>query len=236
MRVTGSSRISDEDDLPAKPILNDYAERFPELGPLDELPSELIGLEYEVRCLGGEKPNFQEYQDRFSQHGDLEGLLSKVDLVVRGKEKTLAADDGSDPVGVTVPSENHPTTLGRYELNQLLGRGGMGAVYKARHALLNCDVAVKLLSPELTQNDQAVARFEREIAAVGGLQHANLVRAMDADEIDGQLVLVMEYLDGVDLARLMDRLGPLPCCDACELTRQAALGLASAQRTRVDPS
>ena len=103
-----------------------------------------------------------------------------------------------------------PAKVGKYRLLELLGRGGMGAVYKAWHSMLKCEVAVKALSPDLVQKEEIVARFQREMAAIGRLQHPNLVRAMDADVIDGTHILVMEYIDGVDLGTLVERLGPLP--------------------------
>jgi uncharacterized protein (TIGR03067 family) len=76
-----------------------------------------------------------------------------------------------------------------------------------------------------SQCQVAVARFEREMKAIGRLDHPNIVRAYDAREIEGKPVLIMEYVEGLDLGKLVRRLGPLPVADACELARQAALGL-----------
>jgi hypothetical protein len=115
--------------------------------------------------------------------------------------------------------------LGRYELVEKVGQGGMGAVYRAVHTLLKRPVALKVLPPERTANPNAVARFRREIEAAGQLDHPNIVRASDADEASGTHFLVMEWVDGTDLARLVARRGPLPAGEACEYIRQAALGL-----------
>lgn len=115
--------------------------------------------------------------------------------------------------------------LGEYKLLEKLGRGGMGVVYKALHTELDRVVAVKVLPLGLVDDEQAVARFKREIKAVGRLDHPNIVRAYDARECNGSHFLVMELVAGVDLADLVRRLGPLPIGDACELIRQAALGL-----------
>ena len=71
----------------------------------------------------------------------------------------------------------------------------------------------------------AIARFEREMKAVGRFDHPHIVRAYDAREIGGAPVLIMEFVEGMDLGRLVQRLGPLPVADACELVRQAAVGL-----------
>lgn len=115
--------------------------------------------------------------------------------------------------------------LGEYELLDKLGEGGMGAVYKARHTKLKRIVALKILPREKTSDLQAIARFEREMEAVGQLDHANIVRAYDAREIDGIHFLVMEYVAGLDFATVGSRLGPWPIPEACEAVRQAALGL-----------
>src|SRR5262249_38269469 len=83
----------------------------------------------------------------------------------------------------------------------------------------------KILPPERTRDPLAVARFVREMAAVGRLEHPNVVRATDAGEEDGTHFLAMELVEGIDLGHLVRFLGPLPVPDACELIRQAALGL-----------
>ncbi len=101
----------------------------------------------------------------------------------------------------------------------------MGAVYKARQVRLDKIVALKLLPRGRTGDPLAVTRFEREMKAVGRLSHPNIVQAHDARDIEGTTVLVMEYVEGCDLSHLVRRVGPLPVADACELIRQAALGL-----------
>ncbi len=116
-------------------------------------------------------------------------------------------------------------SLGEYELLEKLGEGGMGAVYKARHTKLKRLVALKVLPKARVHHEGTVARFEREMEAVGRVNHPNIVQAHDAREIDGERFLVMEYVDGLDLDELVRRHGPLPIADACELIRQAAVGL-----------
>jgi len=133
--------------------------------------------------------------------------------------------------------------LGEYQLIEELGHGGMGTVYKALHTKLGRVVAVKVLTLARAQNPDAVARFEREMHAVGQLDHRHIVRAYDAREIDGTPILVMEYLEGLDLGEIVRRYGGrkgdspifadtkigtvpgLRVPDACELARQAAVGL-----------
>ncbi len=131
---------------------------------------------------------------------------------------------------------DEPPPLGQlreYELLEKLGEGGMGAVYKARHSKLDKIVAIKILPAEKMRDIQAVARFEREMRAVGKLDHPNIVRAMDAGEVDGLHFLVMEYVEGLDLSKISKQCGPLPIADACELIRQAAIGLEEAEANQM---
>lgn len=118
-----------------------------------------------------------------------------------------------------------PAQVGVYRVQEPLGHGGMGRVYKAWHTRLKRAVALKMLPTDRMNDPAAVARFHREMEAVGRLDHANLIRATDAGEADGVHFLVMEVVEGLDLGRLVRRLGPLPVADACELIRQAAVGL-----------
>ena len=116
-------------------------------------------------------------------------------------------------------------TLGEYQLLEKLGHGGMGTVYRAVHTKLDRVVALKVLPKGRADDQQAIARFEREMKAIGRLDHPNIVRAYDAREIEGKPVLIMEHVEGLDLGKLVRRCGPLPVADGCELARQAALGL-----------
>jgi serine/threonine protein kinase/WD40 repeat protein len=111
-----------------------------------------------------------------------------------------------------------------YRLLAKLGEGGMGAVYKALHTHLEKVVALKILPAERL-TPAAVARFQREMRAVGKLQHPNIVGAHDAGEHEGRHFLVMEHVAGHDLSEVVRRLGPLHVADACEIVRQAAIGL-----------
>ncbi len=115
--------------------------------------------------------------------------------------------------------------MGEYRLLEKLGEGGMGVVYRALHVELERVVALKVVRADRLSDTQAVERFRREIKAAGRLEHPNIVLAHDARQLDGTHFLVMEFIEGLDLAQLLDRMGPLPIADACEALRQAALGL-----------
>ena len=114
---------------------------------------------------------------------------------------------------------------GRYVLQRELGRGGMGIVYLALHRKLQRPFAVKVLPKSRTHDPDLVARFVREMEAIGRLNHPHIVQATDAGEIEGQHYLVMEHVEGGTLADVLRAAGPLRVADACEIARQAALGL-----------
>jgi len=115
--------------------------------------------------------------------------------------------------------------LGSYVLLEKLGEGGMGTVYRARNWKLGRIAAIKLIRRERLSSVDAVRRFEREIRAASQLEHPNVVRAYDADEVNGTHFFAMEFVDGIDLSRLVKQHGVLPPGLACEYIRQAALGL-----------
>ncbi len=118
-----------------------------------------------------------------------------------------------------------PGAIGGYRVLERVGAGGMGVVYKGQHPKLKRLVAIKLLPIQRWAGPAAVARFEREMEVCGALDHPNIVRASDAGEEAGMQFLVMDFVDGLDLSRLVRRMGPLPVADACEIVRQAAIGL-----------
>jgi len=118
-----------------------------------------------------------------------------------------------------------PQTLGNYELLSCVGRGAWGAVYRARHTKLDQIVAVKVLDSSRLRSTHAVDRFLQEMKAAGQLHHPNIVRATDAGEDRGFHYLVMEFVDGIDAGKLLQRHGPLSVADACEIVRQAAAAL-----------
>jgi sugar lactone lactonase YvrE len=126
------------------------------------------------------------------------------------------------------PAEDGEAALAghpRYRLLELLGRGGMGTVYKAEHRLMERPVALKLIRRELTSRPAAVERFRREVKAAAKLVHPNIVHAYDAEQAGDIHFLVMEFVEGTTLARVVEERGPLSAAEACDGVRQAALGL-----------
>ncbi len=101
------------------------------------------------------------------------------------------------------------TRLGTYEVLELLGRGGMAEVYKGRHPRLNRTVAIKILPPSLAAEADFRQRFEQEARAVAALRHPNIVQVFDFGDVEGTYYMVMEYIEGTDLARHLRDNGPL---------------------------
>jgi molecular chaperone DnaK len=123
--------------------------------------------------------------------------------------------------------------LGNNVIQQRIGSGGMGDVFKAEHRRMKRAVVVKILHPENTKSETAVRRFQREVEAVAKLSHPNIVTAFDAD-VDGQIhFLVMEYVDGEDLGSLVSRTGPLDIDRALDYVIQAAQGIAFAHSRNI---
>ncbi|HKB42373.1 MAG TPA: serine/threonine-protein kinase [Gemmataceae bacterium] len=137
----------------------------------------------------------------------------------------------------TIPSFHQPSAHGRvavqdtpalpgYKILEVLGRGGMATVYKARQLGTKRLVAVKVIDRSLAVYGEIVARFRQEHALGARLSHPNLTAVYQSGRAAGCPYLVMELVEGDSLDELIGRCGPLPVAEACEVIRQAALGLA----------
>ena len=125
----------------------------------------------------------------------------------------------------TVPGE---VIAERYELEELVGTGGMSSVYRARDQLLERYVALKVLHPHYADDEEYVERFRREARSVAQLSHPHIVTVIDRGEDDGQQFIVFEYVDGENLKELIERTGPLPTRRAVEFALEIADALAFA--------
>lgn len=113
----------------------------------------------------------------------------------------------------------------RYRIIGLLGKGGMGEVYKAEDLELNQTVALKFLPADFAKDKNALARFRGEVRTARAVAHPNVCRVFDIGEADGSYYLSMEFIDGDDLSSLLRRIGRLPSDKAIEIARQLCLGL-----------
>jgi Protein kinase domain len=117
---------------------------------------------------------------------------------------------------------------GRYRIVSILGKGGMGEVYRADDLTLGQSVALKFLPMSLSGDPDAVSRFRNEVRVARLVSHPNVCRVHDLGEVQGQFFLSMEYIDGEDMSSLLRRIGRLPNDKAVEIARKLCAGLAAA--------
>ena len=123
---------------------------------------------------------------------------------------------------------------GRYRIVAPIGKGAMGAVYRAEHVEISKVVAVKLLHPELQANPENVARFHREAESASRLNHPNTVHVFDFGRTEsGAFFIVMEYVDGVDLGLRIGKFGPMPFGRVAYLCAQVAASVADAHEAGI---
>ncbi len=118
-----------------------------------------------------------------------------------------------------------PKTIGRYEILELVGRGGMGVLYRARDAVLERDVALKMMLLDFTTDQTARDRFQREARAVARLQHRNVVTIHELGEVEGTPYIVMEFLTGRDLEALLTGDKPMTLVEKLDVAIQLCEGL-----------
>lgn len=141
--------------------------------------------------------------------------------------KAMVADDLLTPYQADLLQRGMHSgwILGDYVIVDLIGKGGMGLVFKARHRHLQRIVALKVLPPDAVASDHSVKRFQQELVALGKLHHPNIVVAHDARVAGGVHFMVMEYVPGMDLAKLVQKQGVLAYPQAVHYLLQAAAGL-----------
>lgn len=194
------------------------ARHSPDVPPVLEI--ELVAAEVQLRLGQGESFTAESYVERFPRWGH------EIRCLFAETGETLGFAWGDTHQERDLDSDMKlPREFGQYRLIEQIGQGGMGTVFRAEHLRLQKDVALKLLTPAIMSNEVAVERFQREMCAIGKLDHPNIVRALDAGEIDGVHYLTMEYVDGIDLRKLVLATGPMRYQDACELICQAAKAL-----------
>lgn len=177
--------------------------RNPLLETLNRLPILEPGQMEQLPCLA----------EQFPQPRILAKELLRRDWLTAYQINQIFGDRGDDLI------------IGHFLCLNKIGEGGMGHVFKARQRPFDRIVALKVLRRECLDNGKALQRFQREIRAVGDLHHPHIVRAYDADVCNGLHFIVMEHIEGVDLARMVKRQGPLAIEPALDFIRQAALGL-----------
>ncbi len=180
--------------------------------------------------LGGRWPTLLDGEERTS--GPLtEGSLLQVGAVLLSvARRSLTAPPGGPATEDDEPPLTPGTVLAeRYRIHDLVGRGGMGAVYRAEHLALGKTVAVKVLRTSHGAREDIVRRFQREAVAASHIRHPGIVEVTDFGRTpDGRFYLAMELVEGETLARRLARLGPLPPGEAMSLVRELARALSAA--------
>lgn len=162
--------------------------------------------------------------------GELAALRADTSLDIMQLSERLLSNGRLSPFQLDSLMAGRPQDLrvGNYDILSKLGQGGMGTVYKARHRRMKRLVALKVLSAKLCEDASFVARFQREVETIARLGHPNIVMAYDADEAEMGHFLVMEFIDGRDLASEVEKQGPMDDARAIDYTLQSARGLAYA--------
>src|SRR5262245_12499773 len=126
-----------------------------------------------------------------------------------------------------------PQRIGKYLIDSVLGRGGMGEVYKAHDETLGRYVALKIMRGPSLDDHQAKERFIREAQAAGGLRHPNIVTVYDLGDVDGQLYIAMEYIKGDDLEHIIKGRRPLMIDDRLSIMIQVSEGVSYAHKNQI---
>ncbi len=153
----------------------------------------------------------------------------------RGRVETAPDLEELDIVDVGPPNDPLVGTIlaDRFRIVSKIGIGGMGAVYRAEHIHMRKPVAVKVLHREMMTHPEVVQRFEREAVAAGRIEHPNVAKATDFGRLDdGSFYLVLEYVEGIDLADLLNR-GPVPLNKAIHIAQQVCEALTAAHAAEI---
>jgi serine/threonine protein kinase/WD40 repeat protein len=180
---------------------------------IDSVASLVATLQESVLLRGAQRRELARLKDRFTEPRTLARELLQRSWLTAFQVNQLFLGRLNELV------------LGPYVLLERLGEGGMGTVFKARHQLMDRIVALKVIRKDRLEDEEAVRRFHREIRAAAQLSHPNVVTAYDAAQVGDTHFLVMEFVEGTDLKKLLGKRGPLPPAEACDYIRQAALGL-----------
>ncbi len=186
---------------------------------------------------GTHSPETEQKMGRLTERlENLEALMCRLDTEINSQlERSLSMGriaTGSDPGGVSqMPTTfmNVVTALeGRYQVLKELGRGGMGIVFQAYDKQLKEQVAIKILSPLLSNDNDALERLKREVSAARRITHANVIRIHDIAEVNGLHYVSMEYFGGTNLKDYMKQAGHLSIMEAFNIACQVSDGLQAA--------
>lgn len=231
-------------------VLSDGSSRCDSCGaPIGDAASRNLSVlgqlaeEFTRAVRAGENPRIEEYAAR---HPDLASRIHELFPALVLLEGAAAAEKGDSsertsskaiPHAMSQPRRERfvagTVLTGRYRIVSLLGKGGMGEVYRAEDLKLAQQVALKFLPESLSADGAALARLYREVSVARQISHPNVCRVFDIGEMGTEHFLSMEYIDGEDLASLLRRIGRLPPDKAADIARQLCAGLAAAHENNV---
>ena len=207
---------------PTDQILQSYG-----LGKLDDVSAESVSQHLES-CAACQSRVAEMSSDRFL--GRLRGAQGRPEEPETGWAHSPVSRTDQDPsVGIAPPpADTMPPGLADhpdYEVIKELGRGGMGVVYLAHNRLMGRNEVLKVMSRQIMERPGLLARFQAEIRAVARLQHPNIVTAYSAFRLGESILFAMEYVEGLDLSKMVKTKGPLPVAHASYFVSQAAQGM-----------
>jgi eukaryotic-like serine/threonine-protein kinase len=188
-----------------------------------------------------------ERADHYARRQVPEALRQEVESLLQFDWTRDSGREGNDPAAGHVPDVTAapsgvtlsqrtvapPARIGRFEIERLIGRGGMGEVYLARDPVIDRAVAIKLIGSAAIENETARRRLVREARTAGRLRHPNIVTIFEAGEHEQQPYIAMEFVPGETLRSLISRREPLPLRRRLEMIEGACAGLAHAHRVGV---
>jgi WD40 repeat protein len=231
------------------PLVEEYLRLHPRLAGDAEGLLDLIHNEFLLRRHGGQRPSLEEYVGRFPQHADAlrrrlglqpvappseaatvppAGNEAEPDTLLHGM---AGGDSATQPELDFLAPAQQADELGRmgpYRVLAVLGRGGMGMVFRAEDPALGRLVALKVMLPSLGASASARQRFLREARAMAAVKHDHIVSIYQVGEERGVPFLAMEFLEGEALDQRLEREGKLPAAEVVRIGREAARGLAAA--------
>ena len=224
LQETVAKELAGNDVLPLRPRLSDYVARYPLLGPVEQLPCDLIVDEYYARRRYGDRPTHAEYLDVVgSFHPELAKQLQAIDdrmvsdlldpsseslpgtrLWQPGAESRQIGNDTTprQPQPAADASDGHPDRIGRYRIERVLGEGAFGRVYRGFDDELKRPVAIKVPHRKLVDKPEDIDLYLEEAQVVASLDHANIVPVHDVGRTDdGLCYVVSKFIQGSDLAK-----------------------------------
>ncbi len=210
--ATASVQNTDTHLIGQHPLVEDYAQRWPEILQEARIPVGLIAEEYRIRHRWGDRPPIALYGRRFGENVELAAALEAVRFELQLDADETETRSWGPNTGIAIESStadtessavSGTTQLSRYRILKRLGKGGMGEVFLAEDTQLERQVALKI--PHAVGSERLRERFVNEARAAAVLQHSGICPVFDTGEVNGQPFLTMAYIEGPTLSEFLER-------------------------------